>query len=579
MTRSRAPWLYRFVRDRTGQSEAVGVVLLVALTLTGSGVVVVYGAEAIRGTTQSTDIGQAEHAMTQLDSKASLVAHGSSDVQHVSVGRGQRGDVRLDEEAGWMRITNDSLASETTVMNVSMGAVVYERGETTVAYQGGGVWRRGPGGSTMVSPPEFHYRGRTLTLPLVLVRGGAGGNGLASGRLRLGQSGPPVGRYPTAASNRSNPLADGEISVTVGSEYYRAWAGFFRERTGGNVSLDHANETVTLDLVIPDVTDRVRGAVLSTGASDEIDLQGGGSFPAFVDSYNSSAGDYGSSQQDNGTIITTGGVEMGGNSEIEGSVRTGGAVSIDAASSTLTGTAYWTTGFSANPSSTWGDETQIDGVAVPDDTSSVTRSKVDNLSIDNDNGATGSVSGGRLQFGGGSVTLTPGDYYLDAIDASGGKKIIFDTNGGTVTVGVESDVALEDVDVSVQDGGSVRLYVKDDVDLGKGVSIDVPGDVAKRFWIYGTEGTTFDAQANQGNPISVVGVFYAPGDPGGGSADVSIKHAEIYGGVVAGDVDVETGGAVHYDESLAETEPFPVGVSVPRVTYLHVSTNRVNVTA
>lgn len=577
MSPSRVPWLYRFVSDRTGQSGTIGVVLLVGLTLTGSGVVVVYGAEAIRGTTQSTDLGQAEHAMTQLDSKASLVAHGSSDVQHVAVSRGRRGNVHLDENAGWMRIVNDTAGSQTTLMNVSMGAVDYERGETTITYQGGGVWRLGPAGSTMISPPEFHYRGRTLTLPLVVVRGG--GDGISSGQLRVTQDDPPVGQYPTGASNRSNPLTDGEITVTVKSDHYRAWGRFFEQRTGGNATVDHANGTASVELVVPEETDQVRGAVTSTAGGDEIDMQGGGSFPAFVDSYNSSVGDYSASEQGNGTIITAGSLEMQGNAEVEGNVRAGGSVSLGAGSSALAGTAYWTTGFSTNPSATYGGEEQIGGVATPDSSTSITRSKVDDLASNNDNGGTGAIAGSdpRLQFGGGTVSLGPGEYYLDEIDADG-KTIVFDTDGGTITVGVENDVSLKDVDVDVQDGGAVRLYVKDDVDVQSGVTIDVPGDVSKRFWVYGTEDTGFDMDANQGNPSRLVGVFYAPGDDDSG-ADVSIKHAELYGAVVAGEVDVETGGAVHYDEALREEDPFPVGTSVPRVTYLQVSTSRINVTA
>jgi len=566
--------IYRLVRDRTGQTEVLGVVLLLGITLVGSGVVVVFGANAVDRTTESTDLEQAEHAMTQLDSKASLVAHGSSTSQRTSVSRSGRGTVRLEEDAGWMRVVNDVTGNETTLMNETMGAVVYERGRTTISYQGGGVWRNGPSGSTMISPPEFHYRGRTLTLPLVVVRGD--GSGVSRGDLRIAQDGDPIGRYPTDASNRTNPLTEGEIEVTVKSDHYRAWGAFFEERTGGNATVDHDNGTATVELVIPDETDEVRGAVTSTAESDEISLQGGGSFPAFVDSYNSSAGDYSASQQDDGTIITTGNVKMNGNSEVEGSLRTGGSVSLEAASASLTGTAHWTTGFSANPSASYGGEEQIDGVVAPDSANAAVRSKVDDLAGDNDNSGTSAIDGSD-QFSGGSVTLSgPGDYYLNKIDANG-KTIVFDTNGDTITVGVENSISLKDVDIDVQDGGTVRLYVKDDVDIQSGVTVSVPGDVSKRFWIYGTHGTTFDAQANQANPSSIVGVFYAPGT-GDNSADVSMKHTELYGGVVAGDVDIETGGAVHYDEALREEEPFPIAGSVPRVTYLHVSVNRVNVT-
>lgn len=236
--------------DRRAQSEVIAVVLLFGLTAAGAGAVLVFGADAIQGTTESTDLGRAEHAMTQLDSKSSLVAHGSSEVQRVDVASGGQGTVSVDEDAGWMRvrIVNESTGTvDEEIMNETMGAVVYERGATTLVYQGGGVWRRDPGGSTLVSPPEFHYRGRTLTLPLILV----GGEVTSTDAVTMVQQTPPQGQYPNESVGRRNPLTSGRVNVTVGSDHYRAWGRFFAERTQGSVSYDHANDTVTVQLVTP----------------------------------------------------------------------------------------------------------------------------------------------------------------------------------------------------------------------------------------------------------------------------------------------------------------------------------------
>lgn len=243
---SRVPWLYRFVSARTAQSEPIAVVLLLGITIVGSGVVVVFGANAIEATKTTTDIGQSEQAMTQLDAKASLVAHGPTDAQRVSLSRNSRGTMRLDEDGPWMRVNIiNGTDGNVTVMNASLGSVTYERGRTTIAYQGGGVWSRRDDGSVMVSPPEFHYKGGTLTLPLVLVRGD-----VTSGRhLLLSQQGPSVGKYPNATT--SNPLEEGSVNVTVHSKYYRAWGRFFEQRTSGAVDYDDPNETVTIKLITP----------------------------------------------------------------------------------------------------------------------------------------------------------------------------------------------------------------------------------------------------------------------------------------------------------------------------------------
>lgn len=235
---------------RRAQSEVLAVVLLLGLTVVGTGAVVVFGADAVRDTTQSTDVGRAEHAMTQLDSKTSLVAHGSSEVQRVDVAGNGQGSVRVDENAGWMRvrIINESTGNvEMQVMNETMGAIVYERGGTTLAYQGGGVWRGDPSGSTLVSPPAFHYRGQTLTLPLILV----GGTASSTNAITMAQQAPPAGRYPNETAGLRNPLLSGKVNVTVGSNHYRAWGRFFEDRTQGSVAYDHANESVTIQLVTP----------------------------------------------------------------------------------------------------------------------------------------------------------------------------------------------------------------------------------------------------------------------------------------------------------------------------------------
>jgi len=264
----------RLTTDRRGQSEPLAVVLLVGLTIVGAGSVVVFGAGAIDDSTSSVDVGQAEHALTQLDSKTSLVAHGSSDTQRVRLTRNNRGNVAIDEDAGRMtvRIVNGTHGDE-TIMNESLGAVSYDRERTTLAYQGGGVWRAdGDGnGSTMVSPPEFHYQQGTLTLPLVRLRG----DDVSGREVRITQAGPTDGHYPNAT--RSNPLTQGTVFVTVQSRYYRAWGTFFAERTSGNVTYDDANRTATIELRTP-FEKRVDNILATTGGG--IDTNGNGDAPS-----------------------------------------------------------------------------------------------------------------------------------------------------------------------------------------------------------------------------------------------------------------------------------------------------------
>jgi hypothetical protein len=110
--------------------------------------------------------------MTQLDSKASLVGIGDTDTQQVNLGVENDGRTLARMDDRWIRVKIDpDDGGEMEVVNQTLGAVVYRNGDTAIAYQDGSVWKRTGDGATMVSPPEFHFRETTLTLPLVVVGG------------------------------------------------------------------------------------------------------------------------------------------------------------------------------------------------------------------------------------------------------------------------------------------------------------------------------------------------------------------------------------------------------------------------
>lgn len=241
---------------RRGQSEVVSVVLLVALVIAGTAIVVSVGIAAVNDSREQATLERVENAMTSFDARSSKVALGGSPVQSISLGDTETGQFSVKETDGWIRVVhhNYTTASDDseTVYNETLGALVYRNGDTAIAYQGGGVWRRGTGGSVVVSPPEFHYRDQTLTLPLVRTRG----TGVTAGSTRavVSRDGPSRQIYPSngtygaGSSTYRNPVQNGSVEVTVQSTYYRAWAQFFRTQTRGTVIVDSGNETARLVL-------------------------------------------------------------------------------------------------------------------------------------------------------------------------------------------------------------------------------------------------------------------------------------------------------------------------------------------
>ena len=240
-----------------GQSSTIGFVLLIAVTVAGAGAVVGLGGQAFEDTRSASTVDRVENAMTQFDSRTSMVALGDASVQRVQFGGGGDGTFGVEEDAGWIRVThrNYTAGTDHVVYNESLGAVRYSEGDTTVAYQGGGVWRSEGEGSVMVSPPEVTYRRATLTLPVIRTRGEDAAGGAPTAYVT--SEGTTGNVYPNGSDSATypngqpflNPVRNGTVVLTVHSDYYEAWGRYFETRTEGNVTVYDSNRTAHVELV------------------------------------------------------------------------------------------------------------------------------------------------------------------------------------------------------------------------------------------------------------------------------------------------------------------------------------------
>ncbi|WP_254271728.1 polymer-forming cytoskeletal protein [Haloarcula marina] len=574
-------------RQQRAQSAPLGLLLVLSLVIVGSTVVVVLGATALTDAESGLDRSRSEKVMTQLDSQASLVALGSASNQQIALSGTERTRYSVEPDAGRMNIsivnTSVSPATTTTLLNVSLGAIVYENGEDRVVYQGGGVWMRSGGGTLMVSPPEFYYRDATLTLPLITVRGdrslGDRATVSANGTTRL---------YPNATADRMNPLENGIVNVSVTSEYYQSWGRFFEQRTDGNAYYDHENDTVTTTLVVPTGPREVDSAIAATSAGGEIRLSGSGSDPARTNSYNSSQGDYASTLGSSGTITTAGDIIVTGNSEIDGSLTSGDRVEVKG-SGIVTGDVNYTTSKKIK-GTVYGNVDQISGVEGANAIDGYVSGTVDNLSSTNDNAAESSAftAGNRLEDG--DHTLSSGDYYFTDLTVDDDDTLTLDTSGGNLTIGVRDYVRIQEgADIEVIGDDTVRLFV-----LGEDVhptanahfsipnsagSVDIADDEnSTQFWMYGQSDFTARLSGSGSPRPRFEGVIYAPAGQTG-SSEIYVGKSEVFGGVVAGSVEMDNGALVHYDLALKQSRAVPANTNIIRLTYLHVSENRINVTS
>ncbi|WP_418281985.1 DUF7289 family protein [Halorubrum sp. DTA98] len=561
MTRS-----YRPHRSDRAQSDLVGTVLILGLSLLVVTATVVVGAVVLSDRQADADLRGAETSLTSFASKAALVSSGSSESRAVSLPRSSRGSTAIDPDQGRLLIELRDEANgsvEETLIDRPLGGVTYRLGDSAVAYEGGGVWRADGDRSWMVSPPPVHYRGTTFTMPVPLVEGGSatGGNAVVT------RGGPSELVYPDPTDpDRRNPLSAATVHVTVESDYYEAWGRFFESRTGGTVRYDHTADRVTLLLATDDPDRRLGDAAIGT-ATGRFEISGAGG-SAFTDSYNSSVGPYSDpdARSDRGRVVAAGDLRLRGGAAVYGDAVAGG--SIDMAGSTVHGNASY------GDSIDLGGNAEVTGWSAPNaSVASVSpidplvRTELSSLAAANDNEAADAIDGTTFASTAehpDAITLSAGEYYLDDVDLDG-RTLRLDVSDGDVRLGVDGtlDLSGETVEV-VGEGGRVRAFVARDVAIGSG-EVTVEGDVASRMWVYGTRDA--DIAVNGG---SFTGVLYAPsGTTGSGTVDVRSGGA-VYGAVVGGQTTLQSGGTIHFDTALGGMDPV-FGADVPRVTYLHVT--------
>jgi hypothetical protein len=233
-------------RSDRGQSELVGTVLILGLSMAVIGTSVALGGVALGDLVSTAEANNVENGMSHLSSKLSLVALGDADSQRFSLGLMQEGSVSVQPDAGRITISNVTNDSRTELFDSDLGAIVYSGESRAVAYQGGGIWSKQDGTSRLASPPEYYYRGTTLTFPIIQVTGEGTVGGQPTGRIT------PVGVATDAVPNVSTPLDNGTIEVKIRSAYYEGWYEYFNQRTDGETLIYHANETVVSRLTVPD---------------------------------------------------------------------------------------------------------------------------------------------------------------------------------------------------------------------------------------------------------------------------------------------------------------------------------------
>ena len=560
---------------RRGQSNVIGFVLVIGIVLVGSTVVLTLGSATLSDSQQSIEMERAEKILTEFDSRSAIVALGDAESVTMELPRTSGSSYSVVKDSGWIRVNRKNMTNGDveTLTNVTMGAVTYRNDRKEVAYQGGGVWRKSAGNSSlMVSPPEFHYRDSTLTLPIVALNT----TGASPSRIAVEQNGTASPVYPSTTEDRANPLQDSRIEVTVKSEYYQAWAVFFEERTDGKAELDHENGTATIELIVPKNRQAVSGGIVSGAAGSELVI--GNNMEA--DSFNSTVGNYDSSNEVNSSLLTSGHLKMENNALIEGDVIAGKDAVLNNNAKLDGNLSYGGDLDEASNAEITGWSAQNASVEEPTEVSGLINAKLDihDEASENDNNTDSSdIQSLEDETCSSTCDLVAGVYYLETLDLGEDQTLELDTSGGNIVLVVDGDIDLNNKAViNVTGGNRVNIYSNGDFTLSQNGDIEVKGDRAPNLWIYQKPGSS----ANIENNANFTGVVYGPGSEADDGSDITISQtAHVYGAVVGHITDASENFKLHYDEALLRTDPIVDDSPYPSVTYLHVSINKVNVTS
>ncbi len=280
----------KLLNSDSAAAEVVGHVLILFITILGISMIALYGVPAIYSLEDMANVKNVEQAFTVLDSRASRITLGESPLQvtDINLGGGSMTVVpNSTNNPSYMTVKDQY---NTFNVTVPMGKVKYDLGDRIVAYEGGGIWAQYPGGGTvMLSPPEFHYDGVTLTLPVININGNAsvGGGGTAAVSFKKNAT---LIQYPNTSRpdwiNRINPVnysATGKVLVNITSDYYLGWADYARTLGYAKVDTDDKNRTISIELrVIPSVLGKVtaitntvtfRGLNTSDAPLDDFDFK------------------------------------------------------------------------------------------------------------------------------------------------------------------------------------------------------------------------------------------------------------------------------------------------------------------
>ncbi|WP_323675668.1 vWA domain-containing protein [Halorubellus sp. PRR65] len=264
-------------RDDRGVSELVGVVLLFGIVIAGSAMIFVSGTAVTDDVRAEGRVDAASSAFSEMDSSVqSLAQRRGNDQEAVSMGAVDPNDADI-RDSGELEIQINENSACTATMDLS--ALEYENdGGTTIAYEGGAIWKRTDAGLVTHKAPELGYQDGALQLQVVRIDGSVEDDEMSVDYDRAESISKTEGIREDLFGT-SNCRRPENFSITVTSDYYRGWTDHLESQFGeSNVNVEGDDQKVTaradldVEYDVIDIPGSGPGTVVPSSSGDAIQV-------------------------------------------------------------------------------------------------------------------------------------------------------------------------------------------------------------------------------------------------------------------------------------------------------------------
>jgi len=231
-------------------ANLMGVILLIGLTLVGAIAVVVAGTVALHSVADQTQDDTVEDSMREMSVRLSSVADSPVDE---ATSFQMEGSVNVSSAT--VTVTAQNSSGSPVTWERPLGTIVYDQSDgSRLAYQGGGLWDAGDGGTMVVNEPGLDFDGQTIDFSLVNVTQAdavaQNGEVVASKNVQHSRnSGREMHNQLSDAWTDSDGTVQVDMTITIESQYADGWERY--ARNGMTTSPDSVNriDDTTVELV------------------------------------------------------------------------------------------------------------------------------------------------------------------------------------------------------------------------------------------------------------------------------------------------------------------------------------------